>query len=89
MRPTPGEEGLMRRREAGTRERLSGLTFFKFLDFSLRDFIKMSDLAGEGEKAWWGEEEGEGDEAEDEELVLVLELLPGAAVFGFLRGLYL
>ena len=79
----------MRRREAGMRERLSGLTFFRFLDFSLRDFIKMSDLPGAGEKAWCGEEEGEGDEAEEEELVLVLEPLPGAADFGFLRGLYL
>ncbi len=79
----------MRRREAGMRERLSGLTFFKFLDFSLRDFIKMSDLPGAGEKGWCGEEEGEGDDADDEELVLVLELHPGAADLGFLRGLYL
>jgi len=81
----------MRRREAGMRERLSGLTFFKFLDFSLRDFIKISDLLGAGEKACWcGEEEGDGEDAEDEELVLaVLDPLPGVADFGFFRGLYL
>jgi hypothetical protein len=48
MSDRPGEEGLMRRREEGIRDRLSGRIFFKFLDLSFNVLTRRSDL-GRGE----------------------------------------
>ena len=50
MSDISGEFGLMNRSDAGILDRLSGLIFFRFLDLSFKEVMRLSDL-GTGENA--------------------------------------
>jgi hypothetical protein len=80
-----GDDGFRSRSDAGILDLLSGRIFFRLRDLSFRDLTRLSDL-DMGERAW-GEDDGEGEDADEEVPVPVLEVEP--AVFGFFLGLYL